>query len=153
MRDIFGLFGDDDNRDDRTKDSEEATLRLRKEELDVDKNRVHTGDVTLSKDIVEEHKTVDVPVNHEEVVIERRDINNEPSDSPITSSDETIRIPVSEEHVDVDKHTVVTGEVSAYKRDIEETKHIDETLKKEKAHINTEGNPDVVSDETIHDLH
>ena len=80
----------------------------------------------------------------EEVVIERKAINNEASDSPITA-EETIQIPVSEEIVNVDKHTVVTGEISAHKRDIEDTRHVDETLKNEKKRrIDKIGNPDIV---------
>ena len=92
---------------------------------------------------MEELKVVDVPVTHEEVVIERRIFDNELSDSPITS-EQTIRIPVSEERIEVDKHTVITGEISAHKRIIEGTEHVDETLKREEARVNTIGNPNVV---------
>ena len=139
LNDIFG------NNEDTPKEinNDEARLLLRKEELDIDKSRVQTGEVELSKEILEEQKIVDVPVNREEVVIERRTLNNEQSDTPITD-EETIRIPVSEEKVDVGKRTVVSGEISAHKRDIEDTRHIDETLKREEARVNKIGNPDVV---------
>jgi uncharacterized protein (TIGR02271 family) len=145
---MSGLFdsllgGDDDN---KKKSEDTGDLRLRKEELDINKSKVQKGDVELSKEIVEEQKTVDVPVTHEEVVIERKPINNETSDSPI-SDEETIRIPVSEEQVNVGKHTVVTGEVSAHKREIQETKRVDETLKREEARIHTNGNAEIVNDD------
>lgn len=137
-----GIFGkDDDTRKDTADDN--AKLRLRKEELDIDKNKVQKGEVELGKEIIEEHKSVDVPVTREEVVIERKSLDNEASDSPITD-EENIRIPVAEEKVDVGKHTVITGEVSAHKREIEDTKHVDETLKHEEARINTTGDPDIV---------
>lgn len=113
---------------------------------------MQTGEVAFGKEIIEEQKAVDVPVIREEIVIDRRTLNNEVSDSPITT-EETIRIPVSQEIVDVDKRTVVTGEVSAFKRNIEETTHIDETLKREEARIKEFGNPDVidnVSDQQYH---
>jgi len=113
---------------------------------------VQTGGVELSKEIIEEQRSVDIPVTREEIVIERRTLNNEQSDSPITDK-ETIRIPVSEERVVVDKYTVVTGEVSAHKNIIEDTKHIDETLKREEARINKFGNPDVIEGVTDHPLH
>lgn len=148
MSRLFGIF---DNEEDKkeTKDAvEEGKLRLRQEELDINKSMVHTGDVELSKEIIEETKTVDVPVIHEEVVIERRAVDNEVSDSPITD-EETIHIPVSEEKVDVDKHTVITGEVSAYKREVKNVEHIEETLKREEARVNTLGDANVVSDETV----
>jgi uncharacterized protein (TIGR02271 family) len=120
-----------------------AKIKLRKEELDIAKSRVQKGDVEIGKEIIEEVKTVDVPVEREEVVIERRTINNESSDSPITN-EETIKIPVSEEKVNVGKHTVVTGEISAHKRVLENTEHIDETLKREESRINKTGNADII---------
>lgn len=150
---IFGgIFGnDDDTRKETTDNTADTTkLRLHKEELDIAKNKVQKGEVELSKEIVEEQKTVDVPITREEVVIERRTLNNEACDSPITD-EEIIRIPVSEERVDVDKHTVVTGEISAHKRVIEDTEHIDETLKREEARVNKIGNPDVVDSGTNQD--
>ncbi|MCP8968100.1 YsnF/AvaK domain-containing protein [Ectobacillus ponti] len=122
--------------------ADDGKLQLRQEELDVSKTRVRTGEVILSKEIVEEPKVMDVPVMHEEVVIERRTMH-EPSDEPI-SEDDTIHIPVSQETVSVGKHTVVTEEVAAYKREIAETQRIEETVKREEAYIETEGDPHIV---------
>lgn len=148
---IFGgIFGDDDDNDKREDREDDAKLRLRKEELNIAKSKVQKGEVELGKEIIEEHKSVDVPVTREEVVIERRSFDNEVSDSPITD-EETIRIPVSEEKVDVDKRTVVTGEISAHKRSIEDTEHIDETLKREEARINTTGTANIVDTERDED--
>jgi uncharacterized protein (TIGR02271 family) len=150
---IFGgIFGGDDVDRDKVEDvdaDDDTQLRLRKEELDIAKNTVQTGEVELGKDIVEEHKVVDVPVMREEVVIERRSLDNETSDSPITD-EESIRIPVTQETVDVGKHTVLTGEVTAHKRAVEETHHVDETLKREEAKVDTKGNPDVVNNGDYH---
>jgi len=137
-----GFFGKDDDTKEETSD-DTAKLSLRKEALDIAKSSVQKGEVEFSKEIIEEHKVVDVPVTREEIVIERKSFDNEVSDSPITN-EETIRIPVSEEIVNVSKHTVLTGEISAHKQVIEDTEHIDETLKREEARINKIGNPDVV---------
>jgi uncharacterized protein (TIGR02271 family) len=146
MMDIFGLGKSDDNTDsDNANDKkEEGTLQLREEQLDVNKSRVQAGEVTLSKDVVEEQRSMDVPVTHEEVVIERKSFDNKQSDSPITSG-ETISIPVSEEHVNVGKRTVITGEISAHKQEVEETEHIEETVKKEEAHIDSTGDAKVTT--------
>ena len=145
-----GFFGDADEDVRKETSDEDAKLRLRKEELDINKSRVQKGEVEFSKEIIEEHKIVDVPVTREEVVIERRSLNNEASDSPITE-EESIRIPVSEEIVDVNKNTVVTGEVSAHKHSIEDTKHIEENLKREEARVNKIGDPDVIDEVTDRD--
>jgi uncharacterized protein (TIGR02271 family) len=122
-----------------------GALQLHKEELDITKNNVDAGEVVLSKDVVEEQKTVDVPVMHEEVVIKRTPMNNQRSDAS-TISEETIHIPVTQEQVNVNKYTVVTEEISAATRNVEETQHIQETLKHEEAHVDTTGTVDIVSD-------
>ena len=121
-----------------------AAMKLREEELDIRKDRVRTGEVVLHKDVVEEEQNVAVPVEHDEVVIERRAVNGTPSDEPITG-EETVSIPVTAERVDVDKHTVVREEISAHKREVENTEHVRDVLHKEVAHIETEGDA-VVSD-------
>ena len=151
------LFGMNDDRDeieslesvDRAEES--ATMRLREEELDVSKHRVQTGEVALHKDIVEETQTVDVPVMHEEVVVERRAVNAAPSDEPI-GEEETIRIPVSEERVDVAKNTIVTGVVGLRKRAVQETAQVTETVRKERAHVEVDGDPNVIDDSALGEL-
>ena len=143
------FFGKKDDRLKNDKIVENEKLLLRKEELDISKDKVQTGEVTLKKEIIEEQKMVNVPVTHEEVVIERRAIDNEPSDSPI-SAEGVINIPVSEERVLVDKHTVVTGEVSAHKREVEEEKQIEERLKREEIRMDTNGDPNIVSENIDH---
>jgi uncharacterized protein (TIGR02271 family) len=158
MADFLGLFGDDQTENTtRTKENDTSSasrdpetngsLQLHKEELDISKNNVDAGEVVLSKDVVEEQKSVDVPVMHEEVVIQRRKINNERSDDSI-SSEETIHIPVSQEEVEVNKYTVTTEEITASKRQVEETQHVQETLKREEAHVNTTGSVDIINDES-----
>lgn len=149
---IFGNIWDEDDRaeeDHAEKDIAEdnAKLNLRREELDISKNKVQKGEVELGKEIIEEQKVIDVPVTREEIVIERRALNNEASDSPI-QDEETIRIPVNEETVNVNKHTVLTGEVSAHKRAIEDTRHVEETLKREEARVNRIGDPNVIDSDT-----
>ncbi|NYE07885.1 uncharacterized protein (TIGR02271 family) [Bacillus niacini] len=121
-----------------------GSLELHKEELDITKNKVDAGEVVLSKEVVEEQKTVEVPVMHEEVVIKRTPVN-ERSNASI-SAEETIHIPVSQEQVQVNKYTVTTEEVSASKRQVEETQQVQETLKSETANVNTTGSVDFVSD-------
>ncbi|WP_368490724.1 YsnF/AvaK domain-containing protein [Clostridium sp. BJN0013] len=144
---MMGLFDNISGNDNDKKSEDDGKLTLHKEELDINKNKVAKGEVELSKEIVEEQKAVDVPVTREEVVIERRAIDNKSSDTPI-SDEKTIRIPVSEEQVNVDKHTVVTGEVSAHKREIEETRKVDEKLKREEARINSNGDAKIVDNNT-----
>jgi len=164
MSDFLGLFSDDqskntDNQNSQTDSSNQGNettsttqsnqndgkLQLHKEELDITKNNVDAGEVVISKDVVEEQKSVDVPVMHEEVVIKRTPMNNERSDSSAISQ-ETITIPVSQEQVEVNKYAVTTEEISASKRQVEETQQVQESLKREEAHVDTTGSVNIVSD-------
>lgn len=126
--------------------AENAHLDLREEELDIDKHRVETGDVTLHKDIVEEEQSVNVPVSHDQVVINQRAVDHEPTDEPITE-EETIHIPVTAENIDVEKHTVVTGVVSAHKRSVQETEQVRDVLRKEVADVESHGNTDIINED------
>ncbi len=99
---------------------EEHALHLRAERLNVGKQTVQSGEVQIHKEVVEERQAIDVPVNHEEVFIERRSIDDgHLSDTPI-GQDETIRVPVLEEQVNVTKTAVETGEVAVGKRKVQE---------------------------------
>jgi uncharacterized protein (TIGR02271 family) len=162
MSGLFSLFSEDEKSDisenTRIKDDDinsrtlentktEGSLQLHKEELDISKNNVDVGEVVLSKDVVEEEKTVDVPVMHEEVVIKRTPLNSERSDDDI-SSEEAIHIPVSKEEVHVNKYTVATEEFTVSKRQVTETQHVEETLKHEEAHVNTNGSVDIISEDS-----
>ncbi|OLO27032.1 hypothetical protein BTR23_21090 [Alkalihalophilus pseudofirmus] len=135
---------------DRATDTEfaddNAHLDLREEELDIDKYRVETGDVVLHKDIIEEEQTVNVPVAHDQVVVERKAIDREPTDEPI-SNEETVHIPVTAEKIDVDKHTVVTGEISAHKRSVQETEQVRDVIHKEVADVEAHGDTDVINED------
>ena len=112
------------------------TLHLHEEQLRVNKERVQAGEVELGKEIVEEQKTVNVPVTREEVFIERRPGDRQPDTHTIEQSEnETVSVPVTEEKVNVEKVTVETGEVSVGTRQVQETQQFTDTVKREEARI------------------
>lgn len=114
-------------------------IQLREEQLRVNKTRVSGGEVGIHKEVTTERKTVEVPVEKEEVVITRRSTPGTARDNaPI--KDQEIRIPVSEERVNVSKDTVVTGEVEVAKRKVTETQTVSEDLKKENVRVDKTGN-------------
>jgi uncharacterized protein (TIGR02271 family) len=117
------------------------SLRLREEQLNVTKDRVQAGEVGLHKEVVSEQKTINVPVTHEEVVIERHPVTDGTVDNTPIGEGETIRVPVSEEQVNVSKDTVVTGEVAIGKRAVQETQQVTDTVRREEARLDQSGNP------------
>jgi uncharacterized protein (TIGR02271 family) len=115
------------------------TVELREEELRARKEQVETGHVQIGKEVVEEQRTLEVPVTREEVTIDRRPVDRQPSDAPIGSDTETIRVPVREERVEVEKTPVVYEEVGVGKRQVTETQQVTDTVRREEARIGQTG--------------
>jgi len=124
------------------------SLRLREEQLNVNKERVQAGEARLRKEVVAEQKTIDVPVTHEEIIIEQRPITGGRVDTTPIGESETIRVPVSEERVNVSKQTVETGEVTIDKRAVQETQRVTDTVRKEKARVEQEGDAPIHNTES-----
>ncbi|MER2175023.1 MAG: DUF2382 domain-containing protein [Carnobacterium sp.] len=115
-------------------------IQLKEERLDVGTTEVQTGEVTINKTIDEETKTVDVPVKHEEVTIERHPVTDStPVEESLELEDETIVIPVTEEQLDVNKRSVVTDEVTINKDTKEDVKEVTDTVRKENLDVQTHG--------------
>ncbi|OAA91103.1 YsnF/AvaK domain-containing protein [Clostridium ljungdahlii] len=121
-----------------------TTLQIKKEQLDIAKKLIQTGNVKIHKETFTEEKNFTVPVVHEELIIEKETFASADVQRK-NSSTEFIRIPLSEEQVEFVKHKVILEDVSIYKQQIEEIKHIEETLKKEKAKIKVSGSPSVIN--------
>ncbi|MEH7158768.1 YsnF/AvaK domain-containing protein [Neobacillus drentensis] len=124
-------------------DQSEVTLQLHKEELQVTKKWVETADVTIYKKTYTEEKQILVPVTREELIIEKRVFN--PGDA-IETEMETIRIPLSEERIEVTLHPTALEEVEIYKNQFEELIQICETIKEEKLNIDINGDVKVILD-------
>jgi uncharacterized protein (TIGR02271 family) len=119
------------------------TVRAHEEQLRVKKRPVETGEVKVRKEVHTEHKTLDVPVTREEVVVERRPATGSQVSAGDLNSREEIRIPVREEEVNVEKQTVAVEDVSVGKRRVQDSKRVDETLRKEEIKVETEGDVNV----------
>ena len=121
---------------------EEEHLRLHEERLNVDKERVQTGEVNVGKHVVEEQQTLEVPVEREEVYVERRAVNEETTpgtagltDKGVYDDGDSIHVPVSEERVEVSKKDVVSEEIVVGKRKVQDTEVVNETVRREEADI------------------
>jgi len=121
------------------------SMKLHEEQLHVRKESVPTGEVTLRKETRVEHKTIEVPVRKEEVVVERRAVSGQASSADLRP-DEVIRVPVSEEKIRVEKTPVVTEEVRVGKRVVEEKEQVSGDVRKEDVRVVRKG--DVKVDDT-----
>jgi uncharacterized protein (TIGR02271 family) len=115
-------------------------MQLREEELRARKTSTDVGEVRLEKDVVSEQRSVEVPVTREEVYVERQPVDRRPADQPISESERsTIEVPVREEQVTVEKRPVVYEEVGVAKREVEETRDVNATVRREELRVEREG--------------
>jgi uncharacterized protein (TIGR02271 family) len=122
----------------------ERRIQLFGETLRVHKERIQRGEVRLRKEVVSDQKTVDVPVMREELVIERvASDRSQPAQGADFGSDKEIRIPLSEEQVHVEKTPVVNEEIRVGKRQVQDVKHVSDTVRHEEVRVDNEGDVNV----------
>jgi uncharacterized protein (TIGR02271 family) len=117
-------------------ESESTRVPLVEERLDISKRDVTYKEATLTKEPVTETKTVEVPLTHEELIVERRPASESTISAsdlkpPVTSKQE-IKIPLKKEEVEVKKEPYVKEEVVLKKRRVTETKTVTEEVKSER---------------------
>jgi uncharacterized protein (TIGR02271 family) len=126
---------------------ESDTIQVKEERLHAEKRPVETGEVNVRKEIHTETKTLEVPVQREEVVIERNPVHGRAAAEGIAAGDlregEQIRIPVREDRVTVSKEAVVTEEVKVGKRVVQDTERVSGQVRKEEVKIEQTGDVDV----------
>ena len=112
-------------------------VELKEEQLKTQKVQKQAGEVRVRKDVITEHKTVDVPVSREEVVIERHAAHGNRTAGNISDLDDDteIRVPIMEEEVQVTKTPVVKEEVTIGKRKTTESRHVEADVKHEELHV------------------
>ena len=116
-------------------ESESSHVPLIEEKLNISKREVTYKEATLIKEPVTETKTVEVPVTHEELIVERRPpteatTSQDELKSPVTTKEE-IKIPLKKEEIEVRKEPYVKEEIVIKKRRVAETKTITEEVKSE----------------------
>ena len=123
---------------DRTK-VEETTVPVTEERLGVSKSQ-STREATITKTPVTETKTVEVPVTHEEISVERRPVSGTSTsataatDRPVESEQE-IRVPLKQEQVQVTKQPYVKEEVAVKKKPVTETKTVSDQVTSEEVRV------------------
>jgi len=117
----------------------DRTVEVHEEQLKVQKTPVQAGEVRVRKEVHTEQQNIQVPVEREEVVIERRPASGRASASDIHAGEE-VRIPVREEQVNVQKENVVKEEVSVGKRKVQGTQQVSGQVRKEDVKVEQEGN-------------
>ena len=113
-------------------------IQLLGEALRVHKDRISRGEVRIRKEIVSEQQTVQVPVTHEELVIERVPVNAGTAAEGLIGESSEMRIPLTEERASIDKQTLVREEVAVGKQNIEGVQQLDDSVRHEELRVEDE---------------
>jgi len=133
-RGSFGTTGTD-----RGTDAER--IQVHEEELEARKVAQEAGAVNVSKNVVEEQRELDVPVMREEVQVTRHAVSGDasPDGTAFQDTGDTIRVPIVEERVEVRKVPHVVEEIEISKRQVQETQHVSDTVRREEVNVQEEG--------------
>ncbi len=119
---------------------ENITVPVVSEKLTAGVRETEAGKFRLSKRVVEEQKTIDVPVQHEEVFVTERAVNRAATQEDLNMMDRDIEIPLRQQEVVTSKEAVVTGEVNIRKEVKRENERVTDTVRREEVHVEDAGN-------------
>ena len=100
----------------------EQKITLHEEQVNVGTEKVETGRVRLRKHVVTDTKTIEVPVEREEFVVERTPANGTATDTPL--GEDEVEVSISEERPVVNKETVATEDVRVGTRTVQDTEKV-----------------------------
>jgi len=112
-------------------------IPLVEERLNVGVRQVETGKVQISKKVVSQEVSQDVPVTQEEVEVERIPMNQYVEAAPVVRYEgDTTIISVIKEVLVVEKRLMLVEEVRITKKHLTTTTTVKESLRKEQIEIN-----------------
>lgn len=121
---------------DGTAESQSLTIPVIAEQLVVDKQMVETGRVRISKRVLEEEQTIDVPLIREQYDVERVPVNQYVDAPPAVRQEGDVTIyPVLREVLVTEKRLMLVEEVRVTKRQSETTDVQHVTLRREEVTV------------------
>lgn len=114
-------------------DEDELRVGRTEEELRASKRERDAGGVNVRKRVRTDRERMSVPKKHEEVKVDRVPVEGEASESEI--GEDEVRMPVTEEEVEVTKRPVQNEEIRIRKETVEEEEVIEEDVRKEEVDV------------------
>lgn len=124
----------------RTADvASDGTMTRSEEQLKVGTQTREAGRARLRKYVVTEEQTVNVPVTHEEVRLEREPITNADAVTDVEIGEEVAEVTLHEEQVVVEKEAVAVEKVKLGKETVTEQQTVTEQVRKEQIETDLDG--------------
>jgi uncharacterized protein (TIGR02271 family) len=117
-----------------------AAIPVHEEHLDASRRTVDAGEVDVTKRIVTEQETVEVPVTEERIRVDWRETPGSGTvDEGQAFQEGSFEIPITREEVDVRKRAVKTGEVEVTRERDQHTEQVTDTVRKEVVDVDEQG--------------
>ncbi|RKQ36329.1 DUF2382 domain-containing protein [Kocuria tytonis] len=123
--------------DRRAAAGENASVTRHEERLNVGTQEGEAGHARLRKYVVTDHETVDVPVEREEVTVERTPLNGTEARTGRIGEEE-VDVTLHEERPVVEKEAVAVEEVGLNKQTVRETQRVEADVRKEQVDVETD---------------
>jgi uncharacterized protein (TIGR02271 family) len=127
-----------ENNDDNLQFGDNRKIPVIQEKLVVTKELIETGKVLISKQVLEEEALLEVSISHDEVLVERKIINQYVDSAPpaVRQEGDVTIVSVVKEVLVVEKRLMLVEEIHIKKEQLHENTTISETLRKEEITIN-----------------
>jgi uncharacterized protein (TIGR02271 family) len=120
----------------RVAGDEEIRIPVMEEELTATVRQQEAGAVRIEKDVIEEERTLEVPVTEERIRVERRVVDRAATAADAGAFEETvIDVPLRSETVDVQKQARVAEEVVVSKDAVQRTEQVRGTVRREEVSV------------------
>ena len=117
-------------------DADDNAIVRSEERLHVDKERVNTGEARLRKYVVHDTETVEVPVEREEVRVERTPIDRDAAEGRVGElGEDEASVTLHEDRVTVTKESVPVEKVGLEKTTVRDTETVTEDVAKERVDV------------------
>lgn len=114
-------------------DEDELRVGRSEEELRASKREREAGSVNVRKRVRTDRERMTVPKRREEVKVDRVPVEGESSESEI--GEDEVRMPVTEEEVEVSKRPVQKEEIRVRKETVEDEEVVEEDVRKEEVDV------------------
>ena len=121
--------------------AEDGSVVRHEERLNVGKERVETGRVRIRKHIVHDTETVEVPVEREEIHVERVPLDEKVAGDDVKLSEGAQDIVTHEERPTIDKETVAAEKIKIGKETTQDTQTVSGKVAKEQIDIDQAKQP------------
>ena len=115
---------------------DEIRIPVMEEELTATVRQQEAGAVRIEKDVIEEERTLEVPVTEERIRVERRVVDRAATAADANAFEETvIEVPLRSETVDVQKQARVAEEIVVSKEAVQRTEQVRDTVRREEVYV------------------